>query len=65
MHNKFAVFDGQVTWTGSVNFSNTGFTLNGENANVITDTIVADIFATEFAEMFSGKFSNYKAAATA
>jgi phosphatidylserine/phosphatidylglycerophosphate/cardiolipin synthase-like enzyme len=65
MHNKFAVFDKHVTWTGSVNFSNTGFTLNGENAIVITDTVVADIFATEFAEMFSGKFSNDKTDNTA
>jgi phosphatidylserine/phosphatidylglycerophosphate/cardiolipin synthase-like enzyme len=65
MHNKFAVFDDQVTWTGSVNFSNTGFTLNAENAIVITDTVVAGIYATEFAEMFSGRFSNDKTDNTA
>jgi phosphatidylserine/phosphatidylglycerophosphate/cardiolipin synthase-like enzyme len=60
MHNKFAVFDSQVTWTGSANFTNTGFTLNAENAIVITDTAVAGIYATEFAEMFAGDFSNDK-----
>lgn len=60
MHNKFAVFDNQVTWTGSVNFSDTGFTLNGENAIVITSTLLADIYHTEFNELFGGKFSNDK-----
>src|SRR5262249_51781970 len=50
---------------GSVNFSNTGFTLNAENAIVITDTVVAGIYATEFAEMFSGKFSTDKTDNTA
>jgi phosphatidylserine/phosphatidylglycerophosphate/cardiolipin synthase-like enzyme len=60
MHNKFAVFDGQVTWTGSANFSNTAFSRNGENVVVITDTLVADIYRIEFNEMFGGKFSNDK-----
>jgi phosphatidylserine/phosphatidylglycerophosphate/cardiolipin synthase-like enzyme len=60
MHNKFAVFDGQVTWTGSANFTDTGFTFNAENIVVITDTVVANIYGTEFNEMFSGKFSNDK-----
>jgi phosphatidylserine/phosphatidylglycerophosphate/cardiolipin synthase-like enzyme len=65
MHNKFAVFDNNVTWTGSANFTNTGFTFNAENAIVITDTIVAGIYASEFAEMFSGTFSNDKTDNTA
>jgi phosphatidylserine/phosphatidylglycerophosphate/cardiolipin synthase-like enzyme len=65
MHNKFAVFDDQVTWTGSANFTNTGFTFNAENAIVITDTVVAGIYATEFAEMFAGDFSNDKTDNTA
>jgi phosphatidylserine/phosphatidylglycerophosphate/cardiolipin synthase-like enzyme len=65
MHNKFAVFDSQVIWTGSANFTNTGFTLNAENAIVITDTVVAGIYATEFAEMFAGTFSNDKTDNTA
>jgi phosphatidylserine/phosphatidylglycerophosphate/cardiolipin synthase-like enzyme len=61
MHNTFAVFDGQITRTGSANFTNSGFTLNAENALVITDTVVARIYATEFAEMFAGRFSTDKA----
>ncbi len=60
MHNKFVVFDGQTTWSGSANFTNTAFTRNGENVVVITSTVVANIYATEFAEMFSRKFHNDK-----
>jgi phosphatidylserine/phosphatidylglycerophosphate/cardiolipin synthase-like enzyme len=60
MHNKFAVFDGRTTWTGSANFTDTGFTRNGENVVVITSTVVANIYATEFAEMFGGKFHGAK-----
>ncbi|MCZ7568809.1 MAG: phospholipase D-like domain-containing protein [Ardenticatenaceae bacterium] len=59
-HNKFAVFDDAVTWTGSANYSDTGFTRNGENVVVITSTLVAGIYATEFAEMFAGAFSTAK-----
>jgi phosphatidylserine/phosphatidylglycerophosphate/cardiolipin synthase-like enzyme len=65
MHNKFAVFDNQVTWTGSANFSNSDFSRNGNNVVVITDTIVATIYRTEFAEMFGGAFSNDKTDNTA
>jgi glucose/arabinose dehydrogenase len=65
MHNTFAVFDSYVTWTGSANFTDTGFTFNGENVLVITDTVVAGIYATEFAEMGGGAFSNDKTDNTA
>lgn len=65
MHNKFAVFDGSVTWTGSVNFSDNGFVRNGEQALVITSTLVASIYATEFDEMFGGKFHKSKTDNTA
>ncbi|HEX5691653.1 MAG TPA: phospholipase D-like domain-containing protein, partial [Roseiflexaceae bacterium] len=65
MHNKFAVFDGLTTWTGSANFTDTGFTFNAENIVVITDTVVANIYHTEFNEMFSGTFSNDKTNNTA
>jgi len=60
MHNKFAVFDNSVTWTGSANFSDNAFVRNGENVVVITSTVVANIYATEFDEMFGGKFHNNK-----
>jgi phosphatidylserine/phosphatidylglycerophosphate/cardiolipin synthase-like enzyme len=60
MHNKFAVFDNSVTWTGSANLSDNAFVRNGENVVVITSTVVADIYTTEFNEMFGGTFHNKK-----
>jgi len=60
MHNKFAVFDKSVTWSGSANFSDNAFVRNGENVVVITSTVVANIYTTEFNEMFGGKFHNNK-----
>ncbi len=60
-HNKFVVFDAQVVWTGSTNFSDTGLTLNAENSIVITDTLLAGIYTTEFEEMWGGQFHESKA----
>lgn len=60
-HNKFMVFDSQAVWTGSTNFTDTGLTLNANNSIVITDTTLADIYETEFAEMWAGKFHRDKA----
>jgi HKD family nuclease len=64
-HNKFAVFDGTVTWTGSANFSDTAFSRNGENVVVVTSTLIADIYTDEFEEMFGGAFSTAKVDNTA
>jgi len=60
-HNKFMVFNSQAVWTGSTNFTDTGLTLNANNTIVITDTTLADIYATEFAEMWAGNFHEDKA----
>lgn len=59
-HNKFVIFDGQVVWTGSTNFTDTCLTLNANNSLVITDTLLADIYTTEFEEMWQGKFHEAK-----
>lgn len=59
-HNKFAVIDGQITWTGSTNWTDTGFTFNMNNSLVFTDTYIALAYAMEFEEMFGGRFSNQK-----
>lgn len=59
-HNKFAVIDDLVTWTGSANLSNTSFTFNMDNSVVFTDTYIALPYSMEFEEMFSGSFSNQK-----
>jgi phosphatidylserine/phosphatidylglycerophosphate/cardiolipin synthase-like enzyme len=60
-HNKFAIVDGQVLWTGSTNLTDTGFTLNANNSIVITDTTLASVYQTEFDEMYSGDFHGDKA----
>jgi phosphatidylserine/phosphatidylglycerophosphate/cardiolipin synthase-like enzyme len=59
-HNKFLVIDGQVVWTGSTNFTDTGFTLNANNSLVMTDTVLAGTYTAEFAEMFGGSFDGAK-----
>ncbi len=64
-HNKFLVFDSQVVWTGSTNFTDTGLTLNANNSIVITDTTLAGIYSAEFAEMWAGSFHEAKADNTA
>lgn len=59
-HNKFLVIDGQTVWTGSTNLTDTGFTLNANNALVITDTLLASAYTVEFEEMFSNSFQGAK-----
>ena len=54
MHNKFFVIDGLIVWSGSTNMTDTGFTYNHNNSLVFTSTQLADIFTTEFEEMFVG-----------
>jgi phosphatidylserine/phosphatidylglycerophosphate/cardiolipin synthase-like enzyme len=59
-HNKFLIFDSQAVWTGSTNFTDTGLTLNANNSIVITDTTLAGVYTTEFAEMWAGSFHEDK-----
>jgi phosphatidylserine/phosphatidylglycerophosphate/cardiolipin synthase-like enzyme len=61
MHNKFFIIDDFVVWSGSTNMTDTGFTYNHNNSLVFTSTQLADIFSTEFEEMFiSGLFGTAK-----
>jgi phosphatidylserine/phosphatidylglycerophosphate/cardiolipin synthase-like enzyme len=61
MRNKFFVIDGLLVWSGSTNMTNTGFTYNHNNSLVFTSTQLADIYTTEFDEMFvSGLFGTAK-----
>lgn len=62
-HNKFLVVDGEIVWTGSTNFADTGLTLNANNGVVITSTVLADTYAAEFEEMWAGVFQEAKAEA--
>lgn len=61
MHNKFAIFDGEKVFTGSMNFSETGFSGFNQNSIVIINSkSVAQIYKNEFEQMFSGKFHTLK-----
>lgn len=55
MHNKFAVIDGRMLWTGSYNATVNGATRNNNNALAIQSAALAEIFTAEFEEMFDGR----------
>jgi len=61
MHNKFAIIDNQIVWTGSYNLTFNGAWRNNNNALKITSTSLAKIYEKEFQEMFYDKiFGNKK-----
>ena len=60
-HNKFAIFDRKTVWTGSTNWTNTGFTYNANSSIVMTTTHLALAYTTEFEEMYSaGLYAHQK-----
>ena len=61
MHNKFVIFDDKKVFTGSMNFSKTGF--SGYDANdilIINSPEVAKLYKAEFEQMLGGKFHKSK-----
>ena len=65
MHNKFAVFDGKKVFTGSMNFSSTGFSgFNSNSVIILNSQNSAKIFEAEFEQMFNGKFHRQKTVKT-
>lgn len=61
MHNKFAIFDKQKVYTGSMNFSTTGLSgFNQNNVIVINSAQIAQIYSKEFEQMYNGKFHKLK-----
>lgn len=63
MHNKFAIIDEELIWTGSYNLTNNGGYRNDNNAISIRSRELAAIFLDEFREMFERKvFGNRKEA---
>lgn len=56
MHNKFWIFDQQITWTGSTNISSNGIFQQNNNVLVIHSPEVAYIFERELQEMWNGQF---------
>ena len=61
MHNKFAVSDEETLYTGSMNFSRTGFSgFNANNIVIIKSKEIAKLYTEEFNQMYSGKFHTLK-----
>jgi phosphatidylserine/phosphatidylglycerophosphate/cardiolipin synthase-like enzyme len=62
MHNKFFIFDKQIVWTGSSNISDTGTGgYNANNAIVIKNSQIANLYLQEFNQMFDNqKFHIHK-----
>ena len=61
MHNKFAIFDNQKVYTGSMNFSNTGLSSYDQNdILIINSKEIANYYEKEFEQMINGKFHHDK-----
>ena len=61
MHNKFIIIDKKCVWTGSYNLTNNGAFRNNNNAIVVKSSDLAEIFQSEFTEMFKYRiFGNRK-----
>lgn len=56
MHNKFVVVDGTWVWTGSWNLTENGTYRNNNNGILIASELLAQDYAAEFEELFSGLF---------
>jgi phosphatidylserine/phosphatidylglycerophosphate/cardiolipin synthase-like enzyme len=56
MHNKFWIFDQQITWTGSTNISVNAIFKQNNNVLIVRSPEVAYIYEREFQEMWSGQF---------
>lgn len=53
MHHKVILIDGQITLTGSYNFTNNARTINDENLLIIHDPQVTERYQEEFLKIFS------------
>ncbi len=56
MHNKYIIFDDAIVWTGSTNLTINGMYKNNNNSIVIYSKTLADIYETDFEEMWAGDF---------
>lgn len=56
MHDKFAIIDDSVVWTGSYNLTQRGAQLNYDNAIVVFSPAIAANYEAEFGEMWEGRF---------
>lgn len=61
MHNKFVIFDNAIVYTGSMNFSQSGFSgYDVNNIIIIKSKEVAELYSKEFEQMLKGKFHSAK-----
>lgn len=56
MHNKFWIFDRQIVWTGSTNVTRNGVYAQNNNVIVIRSPELAELYESEFEEMWNGQF---------
>ncbi len=56
MHNKFWIFDGYITWTGSTDITENSIFKQKNNVIVIRSAEVASMYEREFQEMWEGQF---------
>jgi Phosphatidylserine/phosphatidylglycerophosphate/cardiolipin synthases and related enzymes len=56
MHDKFWIFDGQTVWTGSANITVNAMFEQDNNTIVIESPALAQIYESQFAEMWAGDF---------
>jgi phosphatidylserine/phosphatidylglycerophosphate/cardiolipin synthase-like enzyme len=64
MHNKFAILDKKIVWTGSWNYTDGSTYKNNENAIALESEEIAAVYAAEFQQMFeAGNFSKARARA--
>ena len=56
MHDKFAVIDRDLVWTGSYNLTESGARINHDNALLVRSRLLNENYAKEFAEMWEGQF---------
>ncbi len=56
MHNKFWLFDGKTTWTGSTNITISGMFEQDNNTIVIESPELTAIYERQWQDMWSGQF---------
>lgn len=59
-HNKFAVIDGNILFTGTGNITENGFLRNNNHFFIIEDKELADYYTAEFLQMYNGLFASVK-----
>lgn len=64
MHNKFIVIDGLTVWTGSMNYQPNDFFRNNNNVLMLRSRNAAEVFTTEFNEMFVNQQFGVRSPAT-